>query len=40
MFEFEGKCISIMNGHFDVENPDGNIIEVTGEYVPEEGEFE
>ncbi|GKU24210.1 hypothetical protein CFOLD11_10360 [Clostridium folliculivorans] len=113
MFEFEGKCISIMNGHFDAENPDlvvhkgeyieyfddmksivsahnarkfvlnfwdenlrkeyervknlditdkltkiryvcnvspyyyfqftdpdGNIIEVTGEYVPEEGEFE
>lgn len=22
MFDFEGKCIALMNGHFDVENPD------------------
>lgn len=22
MFEFEGHCISIMNGYFDIENPD------------------
>ena len=22
VFEFEGKCISLMNGHFDTENPD------------------
>ena len=21
-FEFDGKCISIMNGHFDIEHPD------------------
>lgn len=22
MFDFEGKCIALMNGHFDVQNPD------------------
>lgn len=22
MFDFEGKCIALMNGHFDSENPD------------------
>jgi len=22
MFDFDGKCIALMNGHFDVENPD------------------
>lgn len=22
MFDFEGKCIALMNGHFDTENPD------------------
>lgn len=22
MFDFEGKCIAIMNGHFDLNNPD------------------
>lgn len=22
IFDFEGKCISIMNGHFDINNPD------------------
>ena len=22
MFNFDGKCIALMNGHFDVENPD------------------
>lgn len=37
MFCFEGNCISIMNGHFD---SDRNIIEVTGDYIPKNGEFE
>ncbi|MBK1812253.1 VOC family protein [Clostridium sp. YIM B02505] len=31
MFEFEGQCISIMNGHFDRENPD--LVVHKGEYV-------
>lgn len=30
IFEFEGKCISIMNGHFDINNPDKVIYK--GEY--------
>ncbi|GFZ30250.1 hypothetical protein CSC2_07760 [Clostridium zeae] len=31
IFEFEGKCISIMNGHFDSENP--NLVVHKGEYI-------
>lgn len=40
-FQFEGNNISIMNGHFDAEHPDpdGNILEVTGDYQPQTGEF-
>ncbi len=36
MFSFEGKCIS----HFQLDDPDGNIIEVTGDYTPKKGEFD
>lgn len=25
--------------YFQVEDPDGNVIEITGEYMPKEGEF-
>lgn len=32
MFNFEGNCISIMNGHFDVDNPEKVIHK--GEYNP------
>ena len=75
-FQFDGHNISIMNGYFDIQNPeltikkgeyverfdnlvaiaeskntnkfvlnflvedpDGNVIEITGEYIPKEGEF-
>lgn len=31
MFDFEGKCIALMNGYFDSENPDKVIHE--GEYL-------
>jgi lactoylglutathione lyase len=30
MFDFEGKCIALMNGHFDLENPD--LVIHKGEY--------
>lgn len=33
MFEFEGKCFSLMNGHFDAEHPDKVIHR--GEYTEE-----
>lgn len=38
MFEFKGKCISLMNGHFDVEHPDKVIRK--GDYTEEFDNFE
>ena len=32
MFEFEGNCIALMNGHFDVKNPEKVVHK--GEYSP------
>ena len=33
-------CYASPYYYFQLTDPDGNIIEITGDYVPEEGEFD